>query len=254
MDSKKTKVITIASVKGGVGKSVMAIMFSYILENMNKKVLLIDLDPQNSITSYFIKYINNIEEFNIYSLLKEESDYTFDEYLNAISNNMYIIASHPMLGNLEQELIEYKELLLEFCLRDNLTNYNFDYVIIDTAPNAKILLCNALGITDSLVVPIETERWSVETFPQILKSVKRTEIIKNRKIEISIIKNKFIKNRNTLKDIETILNKNYENLVKGKVHFSNGIKVFINELLAPDKNENYYKEIKSALNNIINYK
>ncbi|AFI32137.1 ParA family protein [Borrelia crocidurae] len=254
MDKKKPKVITIASIKGGVGKSVMAIVFSYILEDMNKKVLLIDLDPQNSITSYFIKYINNIEEFNVYSLLKEEYDYNFDKYLSVINHNMYLIASHPMLGNFEQESIEYKELLLEFCLKENLANYDFDYVIIDTAPNSKVLLYNALNITDILVVPIETERWSVETFPQILKSVKKTEIIKNRKIEIAIIKNKFIKNRNTLRDIEVLLNENYRDLVKGKVHFSNGVRVFINELLVPDKSEKYYKEIKDALNNIITYK
>ncbi len=54
MDRKKTEIITIASVKGGVGKSALAIIFSYILKNFNKKVLLVELEPQNSLTSYYI--------------------------------------------------------------------------------------------------------------------------------------------------------------------------------------------------------
>ncbi|OJH14259.1 chromosome partitioning protein ParA, partial (plasmid) [Borreliella bissettiae] len=50
MDNKKPKIITIASIKGGVGKSMLSIIFSYILSEINNKVLIVDLDPQNSLT------------------------------------------------------------------------------------------------------------------------------------------------------------------------------------------------------------
>ncbi len=58
MDIKKSDIITMASIKGGVGKSVLSILFSYVLKELGKKVLLIDLDPQNSLTSYFNRYIS----------------------------------------------------------------------------------------------------------------------------------------------------------------------------------------------------
>ncbi len=53
MDRKKSNIITIANLKGGVGKSTLSILFSYILKDLGKKVLLIDMDSQNALTSYF---------------------------------------------------------------------------------------------------------------------------------------------------------------------------------------------------------
>lgn len=69
---EKTEIITITSIKGGVGKSMVAIVFSYILRDMNKKILLFALDPQNSLASYFLRYIKDINDNNIYYLLKKE--------------------------------------------------------------------------------------------------------------------------------------------------------------------------------------
>ncbi|WP_210382124.1 ParA family protein, partial [Borreliella garinii] len=93
----KPKIITIASIKGGVGKSMLSIIFAYILSEANNKVLIVDLDPQNSLTSYFLKHIRNIEINNIYYLLKRDQTLAFNDYMNPINNNMYIIPSHPIL-------------------------------------------------------------------------------------------------------------------------------------------------------------
>lgn len=69
MDNKKPEIISIANIKGGVGKSVLTIIFSFILKSFNKKVLLVDFDPQNSLTSYFFKYIKSLGKNNVYSFL-----------------------------------------------------------------------------------------------------------------------------------------------------------------------------------------
>ncbi|WP_024653151.1 ParA family protein [Borrelia persica] len=251
MDRKKTEIITIASVKGGVGKSMIATIASYIIKEMNKKVLLVDLDPQNSLTSYFLKYIRNISENNIYHLLKREQRYSFEQFVNQINENISIIPSHPILCKFDKEDILYKELILEFYFDKNLCEYDFDYVIIDTPPSLSSLTYNALNVTDKVIIPIQAERWAVESFPILMDEIREVEMIRKKKISISIIENQFMKNRNTFKDIEEILRSEYSNFIKGRIHFSNSIKVLINELKEPNNNEIYYKEIKNALNSIL---
>ncbi|ACO38513.1 CobQ/CobB/MinD/ParA nucleotide binding domain protein (plasmid) [Borreliella burgdorferi 29805] len=250
MDTKKPKIITIASIKGGVGKSMLSIIFSYILSEMNNKVLIVDLDPQNSLTSYFLQYIRNIELNNVYYLLKRDQNIAFNEYINSINNNMYIIPAHPILCKFEKGDIPYKELMLEYIFDKNLHYYNFDYVVIDTPPSLSSLLFNALNITHKVIIPIQAERWSVESLPILMNEIKEVEIIRKKNIDVLIIENQFIKNRNTYKDIESILQSEYKDLIKGRVHFYNSIKVFINELKEPNNKEIYYQEIKKILNNM----
>ncbi|AHH07578.1 Atpase, para family protein (plasmid) [Borrelia crocidurae DOU] len=251
MDREKPKIITLASIKGGVGKSALTIIFSYLLKDMNKKVLLIDLDPQNSLTSYFIKYVKKIKGLNVYYMLKSYKDTNLNRYVNKINSNMYIIASHPILCKFEQEDERYKEQLLESCLNKILSVNSFDYVIIDTPPSLSFLLYNALNVTEKVIIPVQLERWSVEAFPMLMNSIEEFNIFKNKKMEVSIIENQFVKNRNTFKDIEELLFKKYGLLIKGKIHSSNGIKVLINELNEPNSHEIYYKEAKEVLEKIL---
>ncbi|WP_210380099.1 ParA family protein, partial [Borreliella garinii] len=72
----------------------------------------------------------------------------------------------------EKEDITYKELILEFIFDNNLHCYNFDYVIIDTPPSLSSLLFNALNITNKVIIPIQTERWSVESLPILMNEIK----------------------------------------------------------------------------------
>lgn len=174
---KKTEIITIASIKGGVGKSVLAIIFGHILKNFDKKVLLIDLDPQNSLTSYFIEYIKGVEGINVYYMFKEYKNLDLNKYLNKINSEMYIIPSHPILCKFEQEDERYKEQLLEHCIKKILYNNDFDYIIIDTPPSLGPLLYNALNITDKVIIPIQIERWSVEAFPMLMDAIEEVNII-----------------------------------------------------------------------------
>ncbi|UPA16779.1 ParA family protein (plasmid) [Borrelia coriaceae] len=251
MDRKKPEIITIASLKGGVGKSVLTIIFSYILRDMNKKVLLIDLDPQNSLTSYFISHIKKIKGVNVYYMLKSHKASNLDKYINEINDNMCIIASHPVLYKFEQEDERYKEQLLENCLDKILSVHNFDYVIIDTSPGLNFLLYNALNVTDKIVIPVQLERWSVEAFSILMNTIEEFNVFKRKKIEVSIIESQFIKNRNTLKDIEKLLFRKYGLLIKGKIHSANSIKVLINELNEPNGKDIYYKEAKEVLEKIL---
>ncbi|AYE36967.1 ParA family protein (plasmid) [Borrelia turcica IST7] len=258
MNTKKAQVVTFGSIKGGVGKSILSIMFSYMLSNMNKKVLIIDLNPQNSVTRYFMDKVFSLKNINVFCLLKQmvcdnaEKHFEVNDFLSQIDNYTYLLPSHPDLLDFEGESIKFKEVLLKFCFKEYLIKENFDYVIIDTAPNSNFLLKNALSVTDNFVVPIEVERWSIEGFSEIGKRVNRIEEINRKKIDISIIKNRFIKNRNEVIQLDNLLEEKYKNLIKGKVHYTTLLQKVINKGLVPNKNENYYKEIKNALSNILN--
>ncbi|OJH14573.1 chromosome partitioning protein ParA (plasmid) [Borreliella bissettiae] len=248
MDIKKSDIITMASIKGGVGKSTLSILFSYVLKELGKKVLLIDLDPQNSLTSHFNRYISNIEKYNAYSMLK--GDFHFNECIYKINDYISIIPSHPILGKFNSEAIDYKEIILEHHLNENIQNYNFDYVLLDTPPSLDFLLKNALNVTNYIVIPVQVEIWSIESFAILINAVNDITKFRKKIYNISIVENQFIKNRNTIKEVEDLLYKEYREYIKGKVHFSNSIKVLINGRLEPSTKEMYYKEIKDTLKNI----
>ncbi|QFP42626.1 ParA family protein, partial (plasmid) [Borrelia miyamotoi] len=248
---KKPEIITIASIKGGVGKSILTIIFAYILKDISKKILVIDLDPQNSLTSYFIQYIKNLEFNNVYEFLKENINLDFEKYLNKINDDMYLLPSHPNLHLFNQQVDSYKVLSLKHRLKRFLADHVFDYVLIDTPPNLDSLLDNALHITDKLIVPIQVERFSVESLSILMKYISKISIYIDKTIDISMIENQFMRNRNTFKDIENLIQKEYGVFIKGKVHFSNKIKVFTNNLQEPNPKEIYYQECAECLNNIL---
>lgn len=243
MDRKKSNIITIANLKGGVGKSTLSILFSYILKDLGKKVLLIDMDSQNALTSYFKKYVFNFDKNNIYNLLIGNA--YFDQCVNKINDYISIIPSHPFFDEFNYENIDNKENLLSFCLDKNILSHNYDYILFDTPPSFSFILKNALNATNHIVIPVQPETWSIESLEILIQK------IINKRYNISIVVNQFIKNRNILKEVEDALYKRYSNYIKGKVHYYNSIKVFIINRLEPDFKSRYYKEAKNVLKNIL---
>lgn len=162
MDNKKPKVITIASIKGGVGKSTSAIILATLLSKDNK-VLLIDMDTQASTTSYFYKKIANqnidIVNVNVYRVLKEKLD--INDSIIKIKENLDLIPSYLTLSKFSSESIPLKELRLQNNLE--FLNQNYHYVIIDTNPSLDYTLLNALMTSNCIIVPMTAEKWAVES-------------------------------------------------------------------------------------------
>ncbi|WP_418905718.1 ParA family protein [Borreliella japonica] len=244
MDNKKPKIITIASIKGGVGKSTSAIIFATLLAQ-KYKVLLIDIDTQASTTSYFYKEIANkkinIVSKNIYRVLKEKLDIN-DAVVN-IKDNLDLIPSYLSLHKFSSEFIPLKELRL----KDNLIflKQNYDYIIMDTNPSLDFTLSNALLTSSCIIVPMTAEKWAVESLDLLEFYIKNLKI----KIPIFILITRFKKN-NTHKELLKHVGSKRGFL--GIVHEREDLNKKITGNDEFDMTKDYINEYKEALSKFFN--
>ncbi|SCW45238.1 ParA family protein [Borreliella japonica] len=201
MDNKKPKIITIASIKGGVGKSTSAIILATLLAKDNK-VLLIDMDTQASVTSYFYKKIIESEfdllEKNIYEVLKG-NQLVNDAIIN-VDNGFDLLPSYLSLHTFSEEPLPYKEHRLKDSFK--YLKFKYDFIILDTNPHLDSTLSNALVVSKHVIVPMTAEKWTIESL-QLLEFF--TDKLK-LKPKIFLFVTKFKKNK-THKDLLEMLQK-----------------------------------------------
>jgi chromosome partitioning protein len=169
------KRIVVANQKGGVGKTTTSINLSSSLAVMEKKVLLIDCDPQGNASSGLGFYPGDSRE-NIYTALfspdrVEEAIYKTDvPYLDIMP------ASQDLVGA-EIELID--KMGREYYLRDLVDKIDekYDYIIFDCPPSLGLLTVNALCAAKELMVPLQTEYYALEGVAQLLMTY---ELVKKR--------------------------------------------------------------------------
>ncbi|MFC6269548.1 ParA family protein [Frigoriflavimonas asaccharolytica] len=174
------KIIGIANQKGGVGKTTTAVNLAAALGVLEKKVLLIDADPQANATSGL-----GVEEvkFSTYNLLERSAD-VLDCVQKTTSPNVDIVPSHIDLVAAEIELVdrENREYQLKESLQDARKEY--DYIIIDCAPSLGLITINALTAADSVIIPIQCEYFALEGLGKLLNTIKNVQKIHNKDLDI----------------------------------------------------------------------
>jgi chromosome partitioning protein len=167
------KIICITNQKGGVGKTTTAVNLGIGLNFHGKKILLVDLDPQASLTSA-IGLKNQVFEFTIYDLLKGNA--LFDQ-VAVFHDGVWVIPSSISLSGADIELstLPGRELLLTEVL--NQVSRRFDGIIIDCPPSLGLLTLNALTAANAILIPIQAEYLPLEGVKILLETV---EIVKSR--------------------------------------------------------------------------
>ncbi|MGA9324710.1 MAG: AAA family ATPase [Salegentibacter sp.] len=176
------KIIAIANQKGGVGKTTTSVNLAASLGVLEKKVLLIDADPQANATSGLGIDVEEVE-LGTYQLL-EHSVAAEKAIMKTGSPNLDIIPAHIDLVAIEIELVdqESREYMLKKAI-DPLKE-QYDFILIDCAPSLGLLTLNALTASDSVIIPIQCEYFALEGLGKLLNTIKSVQKIHNNKLDI----------------------------------------------------------------------
>lgn len=176
------KIIAVANQKGGVGKTTTSINLSAALGILEKKVLLIDADPQANATSGLGIDIESVER-GTYELL-EHSIQAEEAIIKTKSPNLDLIPAHIDLVAIEIELVDKPN--REYMLKKALTSIKekYDYIIIDCSPSLGLMTLNALTAADSVIVPIQCEYFALEGLGKLLNTIRSVQKVHNTSLDI----------------------------------------------------------------------
>ena len=213
------KIISLINQKGGVGKTTSAISIASLL-GKDKKVLLIDLDPQGNATSN-----SGINKRELKMTTKElflEDKITAEECVVKTGKSYDLIGSNLDTANTEINLIS--KINREYILKKKLKILNYDYIIIDCSPNLSVMTLNALVCSNLALTPLEAHIYAVEGIESLMQTV---ELIRdaNENLKHKFFITKFDSRIKKFKEIEGQLRDALEdNILTTRIRVDNSIR------------------------------
>lgn len=187
------EIIAIANHKGGCGKTTTAINLAYSLSLINKKVLLVDMDPQGHSTLGLNIDPDRLEKTN-FDLLTPNAKTMVNKVKLNIYKNLDLLPANMMLAFLEQLLAGKKQ--REFRLKKVLSKVknNYDFIIIDTAPSLGLLTINALLAANKVIITLEPSNYALHGLSKIEETLEMITQKAKHKIKIRYLLTLFNKN------------------------------------------------------------
>jgi chromosome partitioning protein len=175
-----SKTIAICNQKGGVGKTTTAVNLAACLAVLEKKTLLIDIDPQANASQSV--GINDVQEEDIYEALTlvenpaEATTQRLSQIIKSVNpeyklNCLSVMPSSPGLAKLEMELVNAtsRERRLQRIVK--VLEANYEYIIVDAPPSLNLLTINTLTAASSVVIPVQCEYFSLQGLAQLLNTI-----------------------------------------------------------------------------------